>query len=405
MFNPNPFNQKVIHVLLIVPLLMVVAFQGCKRSAPANSASPPPSTTLETAQSHAIDMEIVTPQPIAGTILATGKILVPEDRMANIGPVHEGRLVRLYAGQGSIVRKGQKLADLESADIDQAEADYLKALADSENARRTSLAEVKFAQATYDRTKMRYEKSITAGKNVEAAEHDLEMAKASAASTVAQTKAALTSARRHLLILGLKASDIDALASKSSLAAVFSLTSPIAGIVIERNGTIGATVASDANVFKIIDISHVWIDANVFEKDLERVRRGQEVKVSVPAFPGVNFSGRVILVSSVVDPETRSVKVRTEVPNPDGRLKPDMFANVQIVTDLHRTAISIPQSAVLDDGGKSVVFVAEGSGYAKRGVNIGIQGNGRVEIIEGLQAGDKVVVKGNYLLLQQSKPQ
>jgi membrane fusion protein, heavy metal efflux system len=405
MFNPNPFNQKVIHVLLIVPLLMVVAFQGCKRSAPANSASPPPSTTLETAQSHAIDMEIVTPQPIAGTILATGKILVPEDRMANIGPVHEGRLVRLYAGQGSIVRKGQKLADLESADIDQAEADYLKALADSENARRTSLAEVKFAQATYDRTKMLYEKSITAGKNVEAAEHDLEMAKASAASTAAQTKAALTSARRHLLILGLKASDIDALASKSSLAAVFSLTSPIAGIVIERNGTIGATVASDANVFKIIDISHVWIDANVFEKDLERVRRGQEVKVSVPAFPGVNFSGRVILLSSVVDPETRSVKVRTEVPNPDGRLKPDMFANVQIVTDLHRTAISIPQSAVLDDGGKSVVFVAEGSGYAKRGVNIGIQGNGRVEIIEGLQAGDKVVVKGNYLLLQQSKPQ
>ncbi len=83
-------------------------------------------------------------------------------------------------------------------------------------------------------------------------------------------------------------------------------------------------------MFKIIDVSSVWIDANVFEKDLERVRRGQEVKVSVPAFAGVNFSGRVILISSVVDPETRSVRVRTEVPNPDGRLKPDTFANVQI---------------------------------------------------------------------------
>ncbi len=405
---PRMFNRKRVHALLLSPLLMVMVSQGCKRTtnAPANSASPSPgAATSDSAQSHAIEMEIVTPQSIAGTIVATGKILVPEDRMANIGPVHEGRLVRLYAGQGSIVRKGQKLADLESADIDQAEADYLKALADSENARRTSLADVKFAQATYDRSKALYEKSITAGKNVEAAEHDLEMAKASAASVVAQTKAALTSARRHLLILGLKDSDIDALASKSSLAAVFSLTSPISGIVIERNGTIGATVASDANVFKIIDVSRVWIDANVFEKDLERVRRGQEVKVSVPAFPGVTFSGRVILVSSVVDPETRTVKVRTEVPNPDGRLKPDMFANVQIITDLHRTAISIPQSAVLDDGGKSVVFVSEGSGYVKRGVNLGIQGNGRVEIIEGLQAGDKVVVKGNYLLLQQSKPQ
>ena len=400
--------RRIIHALLIPALLIVVVSQGCNRAAnvPPNSASTQPSAvTSESAQSHAIETETVAPQPIAGTILATGKILVPEDRMANIGPVHEGRLVRLYAGQGSKVKKGQKLADLESADIDQAEADYLKALADSENARRTSLAEVKFAQATYDRTKMLYEKSITAGKNVEAAEHDLEMAKASSASAVAQTKAALTSARRHLLILGLKDSDIDALASKTSLAAVFSLTSPIAGIVIERNGTIGATVGSDANVFKIIDISRVWIDANVFEKDLERVRRGQEVKVSVPAFPESTFSGRVILVSSVVDPETRSVKVRTEVPNPDGRLKPDMFANVQIITDLHRTAISIPQAAVLDDGGKTVVFVSEGSGYQKRPVNIGIQGNGRVEIIEGLQAGDKVVVKGNYLLLQQSKPQ
>ena len=122
--------RETIHALLIVSLLMLGLFQGCKRSTPANSASPQPSAaTSDTAQSHAIEMEIVAPQSIAGTIVATGKILVPEDRMANIGPVHEGRLLRLYAGQGSIVRKGQKLADLESADIDEAEADYLKALA------------------------------------------------------------------------------------------------------------------------------------------------------------------------------------------------------------------------------------------------------------------------------------
>ena len=400
------FNRRIIHVLLIPALLMVMVYQGCKRAAPSNPSSPQPSAaTSESAQSHVIETETVAPQPIAGTILATGKILVSEDRMANIGPVHEGRIVRLYAGQGSNVKKGQKLADLESADIDQAEADYLKALADSENARRTSLAEVKLAQATYDRTKMLYEKTITAGKNLQTAEHDLELAKATAASSIAGTKAALTAARRHLLILGLKESDVDALASKSGLAAVFSLTSPIAGIVVERNATIGATVGSDANLFKIIDISRVWIDANVFEKDLERVKRGQEVKVAVPAFPGSSFSGRVILVSSVVDPETRSVKVRTEVPNPDGRLKPDMFANVQIITDLHRTAISIPQSAVLNDGGKTVVFISEGNGYKKRVVTTGLQGNDRVEIIEGLIDGDKVVVKGNYLLLQQSKPE
>jgi RND family efflux transporter MFP subunit len=128
------------------------------------------------------------------------------------------------------------------------------------------------------------------------------------------------------------------------------------------------------------------------------------VKLTVPAFPGVTFSGKVILVSSVVDPDTRTVKVRTEVPNPDGRLKPDMFANVEIITDLHRAAISIPQSAVLNDAGKTVVFVSAGSEFKKRQVTEGLQGNERVEIIDGLAAGDKVVVKGNYLLLQQSKP-
>lgn len=401
------FNRRLIHGLLIPPLLIMVVCAGCKRaSAPSNPSSPQTSTTTsESAQSHAIETETVALQPIAGVIPATGKVLVSENRVAIIGPVHEGRLVRLYAGQGSKVKKGQKLADLESADLDQAEADYLNALAAAENARRTSAAEVKLAQATYDRTKVLYEKTITPGKALQAAEHDLEVAKASAESSVASTKAALTATRRHLLILGLKESDVDALASKPSQASIFSLNSPIDGIVVERNATIGATVTNDANLFKIIDLSSVWIDANVFEKDLERVKLGQEVKVKVTAFPASSFSGRVILVSSVVDPDTRTVKVRTEVPNPDGRLKPDMFANVEIITELHSTAISIPQSAVLNDGGKTVVFVAEGSGYKKRQVTAGIQSNDRVEIIDGLNAGDKVVVKGNYLLLQQSKPE
>lgn len=140
---------------------------------------------------------------------------------------------------------------------------------------------------------------------VQQAEHDLEVAKASATSSVAGAKVEVANARRHLLILGMTDSAIDALASKSNLASVFSLTAPISGIVVERNATIGATVGTDANLFKIIDLSSVWIDANVFEKDLERVRQGQEVKVTVPAYPGETFTGRVILISSIVNPDTR----------------------------------------------------------------------------------------------------
>lgn len=396
-------QRKTLQTLLLVMLLNAIMQVGCKRTPPANSAaaSGSPTTTLQTA---AIETEIVSPQTIAGIIPATGKILVPENSVAVIGPVNEGRIVRLYAGQGTRVRKGQKLADLESADIDQAEADYLKALADYENAVRSSAAEVKLAQESYDRNKLLFEQSITAGKNLQSAEHDLEVAKANRENSINGTKAALTAARRHLLILGLNDATIDALTKKTDLAATFSLNSPIDGIVVERNATVGASVGTDANVFKIIDLSHVWIDADVFEKDLPRVRTGQEVKLTVTAFPQSTFSGKVILINSVVDPDTRTVKVRTEVANPDGRLKPDMFANVQIITDVNRAAISIPQSAVLNDEGKSIVFVAEGDRYDKRQVQPGIQNNDRVEIVDGLKAGDKVVVKGNYLLLQKSKP-
>ena len=401
------FVRSKMKPFMLAPILAMMICGACNKAPDTRSstAAGQANANLDPSQTRGIETEVVTPQLIAGAIRATGKILVSEDRVAAIGPVHEGRLVRLYAGQGSMVKKGQTLADLQSADIDEAEADYLKALADSESARRTSEAEVKLAQQTYDRTKMLYEKTIAAGKALQSAEHDLQVAKATAESSVASTKAALTSARHRLLILGLKESDMNALANKSDFAAVFSLTSPISGTVVERNATVGATVGSDANVFKIVDISSVWIDANVFEKDVARVKLGQQVNVSVTAFPGAIFTGKVILVSTVVDPDTRSVKVRTEVPNRDGRLKPDMFANVEIITDVNRTAVSIPQSALLNDGGQSLVFVAVGSGFEKRAVTPGIQSEDRIEIISGLNAGDKVVVKGNYLLLQQSKPE
>src|SRR5215510_12560404 len=394
--------RKSLQTILLLTLLSAMMQAGCKQAQPANSSSANSSPTP--AQNSAIELEIVTPQSISGVISATGKILVPENHIAVIGPVNQGRIVRLYAGQGTRVRKGQKLADLESADIDQAEADYLKALADYENALRSSAAEVKLAQESYDRNKQLYEQKITAGKNLQSAEHDLEVAKAAGESSVNGTKAALTAARRHLLILGLNDATIDALGKKTDLAATFSLNSPIDGIVVERNATIGASVGTDANVFKIIDLSRVWIDADVFEKDLPRVRPGQEVKLTVTAYPESTFSGKVILINSVLDPDTRTMKVRTEVANPDGRLKPDMFANVQIVTDMNRAAISIPQAAILNDEGKTIVFVNEGDGYKKRQVQAGIQNNDRVEIIDGLTAGDKVVVKGNYLLLEQTKP-
>lgn len=400
------FLQETVRTVLIFLALFSAVFSGCSRTnLPAEPTTLNASDTAPPgSQNDGIEVEVVQSGLIEGAIKATGKVLVPEDRIATIGPVHEGRIVKLYAGQGSIVKKGQKLADLESADIIEAEADYLKALADLENANRTAAAEIKFNQSTYDRTKLLVDKEISPAKNLQQAEHDLELAKTTGANTISSAKVSLSNARRHLLILGLSDAAIDSLAKKQSLAAaVFPLTAPISGTVIERNATIGATVGSDADLFKIVDISSVWIDANVFERDLDRLRTGEVVNVSVPAFPGTTFTGRVMLISTVIDPDTRTVKVRTEVSNPDGRLKPDMFANVEIVTAAHRTAISIPLAAVIEENGKQVVFVSDGESYKSRDVTLGIRSADRVEVVEGLSEGDKVVVKGNYLLMEQGR--
>ncbi|MFL6467889.1 MAG: efflux RND transporter periplasmic adaptor subunit, partial [Pyrinomonadaceae bacterium] len=178
------FQQKFDRLLFIASLVTAGLCAGC-------SSSVPPVVSVSTVPSEptaGIEVEIVQAAALEGGITATGKVLVTEDRTASIGPVHEGRIVRLYAGQGDVVSKGQKLADLESADIDEAEADYLKALTDYENARRTSAAEVKFAQATYDRTKLLFEKEITPRKNLEQAEHDLEVAKSNEISAVSSAK-------------------------------------------------------------------------------------------------------------------------------------------------------------------------------------------------------------------------
>jgi len=393
-------SPGLIRVTLLATLVITAA---CNKAADNRSAQATAAASAPSPQNQGIETEIVQAAPMAGAILATGTVLVPENHLAAIGPVHEGRIVHLYAGQGARVKKGQKLADLESADIDEAKSEYLKAVAEYDNARRTSSAEVRLAQSTYDRTKLLYEKTIAAQKTFQSAEHDLEVAKAAAESTVASTKAALSAARRKLLILGLTASDIDRLRGDQDLGALFSLTSPIDGIVIERTATIGATVGADASVFKIIDISSVWIDANVFEKDLSRVKLGQGAKVTVPAAAEMVFSGKVIFISSVVDPETRTVKVRTEVSNREGRLKPDMFANVQIFTDVERSAISVPNAAVLTDNGQSIVFVANAGVYEKRIVTTGTASGDRIEIRGGVKAGEQIVVKGNYLLLEQSK--
>jgi len=179
-----------------------------------------------------------------------------------------------------------------------------------------------------------------------------------------------------------------------------SLTSPLDGIVRERHVTVGQYVAAGSPVVTVVRMHPLRLRAAVPEREAHSVRVGQPVRLTVEGSTTVH-EARVARVSPAIDETTRTLMVEAEVPNPRSVLRPGSFANAEIVTAARRMAISVPLSAVLDDGGKSVVFVADGNQYKKTEVELGLKSEDRVEIISGLKAGDHVVVKGNYLLMQQ----
>jgi len=179
---------------------------------------------------------------------------------------------------------------------------------------------------------------------------------------------------------------------------VITLFDPVAGRVIENNAVLGAMVDQGTEILTIVDPTTLWIDADVYERDIAKVRTGQEVEVTVPAYPCEVFRGRISYIGDLLEEETRTVTVRTEVQNPQHRLKPGMFADVVVFLNGAAKVLTLPQEAVLDDGNDKIVFVAVDDGYLHRVVEVGSKYDGQVEIVRGLEEGDMVVTAGCYQL-------
>ena len=175
------------------------------------------------------------------------------------------------------------------------------------------------------------------------------------------------------------------------------------GVVIEMTARAGMRFMPGEPLFQIADLSNVWIVASVFEQDLGFVRAGQAATVTLAAYPGRKVAGRVSFVYPTVDPGTRTARVRIELPNEDGLLKPDLFGTVEIEAGDAVAAVAIPESAVLDSGTRQVVLVELGGGaFEPREVELGSRGDGYVEVTSGLDAGERVVVDGNFLIDAES---
>jgi cobalt-zinc-cadmium efflux system membrane fusion protein len=281
---------------------------------------------------------------------------------------------------GDRVATGDVLALLDSIELGQAKAAYL-----------VSKATEEVARENHEREQRLFADRISSEKEM------LE-----ARGSFLQAAASRQSAEETLHLYGLEDEEIAALRPGELGASLLSVRAPFAGLVVEQHVTVGELVTPEDNLFTIADLGHVWIWLDVYEQDLGKVHLGDEVSVEVAAYPGRAFTGTVTYAGSKVAADTRTVRARLDVTNPEGLLRPGMFARVQL-TDPHAqgaaSALVVPDTAVQRDGTKFLVFVPVGEGrFARREIEVGRHEGRWIEVRSGLVRGESVVTAGVFLL-------
>ena len=327
---------------------------------------------LDSAAISAAEIRVGAAETVRTSGLAvTGAITYDANRVSHIGPRTAGRVVALQADVGQRVGGGQTLAVLESPEVGQLRAEG-----------REAAALLRIAEENYARERRLEEQGISSRKEVLQFEAELRRAQAS-----------VQSAQERLRALG---------AGGGGGGSRFTLGAPFPGVVVARDASLGEMATPDDQLFTVANLSHVWIELDVFERDLSRVTVGQGVDVSTAAWPGRTFPGRIVYLGAVLDSAKRTVKARVEIPNPDGALKPGMFANARIqVGGEGPPTVVVPQDAVQEVEGRRSVFVpgARPGEFRAQPVEVGetLEG-GRVAIRSGLAAGDRLVVSGAFAL-------
>ncbi len=213
-----------------------------------------------------------------------------------------------------------------------------------------------------------------------------------------QKQAEVESLKRQLQILGFSAASVPALLQRGIPDPLLTLTAPISGAISARQATPGAMVEAAEKLIELIDTSVVWVEGDVTEPLLTAVHPGQKARVRVAAYPEAVFTGTVRTMGRTVDPDKRTIHLWIEVPNPEGRLLPEMFADVTLVTQAAAETLVVPLPAILTEGAEQFVFVDNGDVYVKQNVVLGLKDDRYVEIREGLFPGDRIVVRGGYEL-------
>lgn len=316
------------------------------------------------------------------TVSAPGKVEANPNRTSHIALPLTGRVTSVIPKIGDYVKQGQPLLTIESSDADAA----VSASQQAQSVVTQTKSALAKAQMDLDRQKDLFEHGAIPQKEVLNGQAIVNQAQAG----VEQAQAAFEQSKRRLQILGI---------SPGSYGQRITVRAPIAGKVLEMS-VVNGEFRNDlsAPVMTIADLSAVWITSDVPETSIRLVKPGEPVRIELAAYPGETFRGRVALIGDIVDPDSRTVKVRAEMPNPGARLKPDMFGNIQLSeqTELRPT---VPAAAVISTEGRAYVWRETAKGtFEKVTVTTGIQVADRVAILSGLNAGDRVVIDGVMLL-------
>lgn len=327
--------------------------------------------TADEIKTAGIVIESVEDKELANHLVVTATILANQDRLARVSPRIAGRLAKVTANLGDKVAAGQTLATLDSIEMGEARSAYQQAS-----------SEAAVAKANFDRAEKLQGEQIISQKDFLRVRADYEKARAH-----------MRAAADKLEMLGVSTT----IASTNGLS-VFPLTAPFAGTVIEKKAVVGELATPDKALFTVADLSTLWIEANLFEKDLAQLKVGSDAVVTVNAYPTETFKGRLTYIGGVLDKETRTIRGRIEVRNADGRLKPEMFATAAIATGGAVKALTLPDGAMVLVSEQPTVFIQDGEHFESRPIEVGEKLRGRMVVKSGLKPGERVVTAGAYAL-------
>ena len=372
----NNIFSKLTFIALLTSLLLIT---GCKKSQPSSATQTAQDPNLVMANESLlaqIKISEVSQSDVSDILRVAGQIDFDEQALTRIGASVTGRVTQITAQLGNEVKKGDTLALINSIELSNSQLAYLKARSAKE-----------FHRRTVQRAKTLFEADVISAAELQRRESEYEVASA-------QTRAA----QDQLRVLGVNLKAMEELATTGAIDSVASVMATIKGVVVERKVTTGQVVQPADVLFTVADLSRVWAVAQVPEQQVAQVKVGQSVRIEVPALENEKLIGKLIYVGSTVNPESRTVLVRTELDNTSGRLKPSMLASMLIESTPTKRMV-VPITAIVREQDTDYVFTEEKPGsFRLKPVRLSSEHNGQRVVLDGLSQGMRIVSDGAFHL-------